>query len=73
MKVLAIAAAVLALAACSDAGNRAPGERSLDSKSSDAAQNAFVAPGWKSGDAASWEAQLRTRTQAQNEYARVTQ
>jgi hypothetical protein len=73
MKRLALAAALLALAACSDPGNRAPGERSLDTKSSDAAQNGYVVAGWNSGDPASWEAQLRKRAQAQNEYARVTQ
>jgi len=71
MKQLATAVAVLALAACSDPGNRAPGERSADTKSFEMAQNGNVAPGWQSGDPASWEAQLRRRAQAQNEYARV--
>jgi hypothetical protein len=73
MRVPAIAAVVLTLAACSDAGNRAPGERSADTKSFEMAQSGSVAPGWQSGDPASWEAQLRRRAQAQNEYARATQ
>jgi hypothetical protein len=71
MKLLIMAAAVLALGACSDPGNRPAGERSPDTKSFDMAKNGNVAPGWNSGDAASWEAQLRRRAQAQNEYARV--
>jgi hypothetical protein len=33
---------------------------------------AFTAPGWQPGDKASWEAQLRTRTQnGQNDYNKV--
>ncbi len=32
---------------------------------------AFSAPGWKPGDKTSWEQQLKTRTQSQNDYTRV--
>jgi hypothetical protein len=32
---------------------------------------AFSVPGWKAGDKASWEQQLKTRTQNQNDYTRV--
>ena len=32
---------------------------------------AFTAQGWKPGDKASWEAQLKTRAQGQNEYVRT--
>jgi hypothetical protein len=36
------------------------------------AGTAFTAPGWKPGDKASWEQQMRTRTQnTQNEYNKV--
>ena len=31
----------------------------------------YVAPGWKVGDGASWEEQMRVRVQNQNEYNRV--
>jgi hypothetical protein len=31
----------------------------------------FTAPGWKAGDATSWEQQLKTRTQGQNDYAKT--
>ena len=37
---------------------------------SDAANPAFRAPGWKDGDKAAWEQQIRQRNQAQNDYAR---
>jgi hypothetical protein len=43
-----------------------------DAKSWQAADNGFVASGWKSGDRASWEEQMRQRAQSQNEYTRVT-
>lgn len=33
----------------------------------------FTAPGWQANDRASWEQQIRTRNQRQNEYARVAQ
>jgi hypothetical protein len=73
MRAAVALAALLALAACgSDPGNRAPGERSPDTKSWDAAQNQYVVSGWKSGDEKSWEEQLRRRAQGQNEYTRVT-
>ena len=33
----------------------------------------FVAPGWKVGDRASWQAELKARAQyAQNDYTRMT-
>ncbi len=35
------------------------------------AQDPFVAPGWKVGDRASWQAQLRDRAKGQNEYLRI--
>lgn len=37
---------------------------------SDAANPAFTTPGWKAGDKAAWEQQIRQRNQAQNDYAR---
>lgn len=37
---------------------------------SDAAEPAFAAPGWKSGDKIAWEEQIRKRHQAQNDYVR---
>ena len=37
---------------------------------SSAAEPAYAAPGWKAGDKAAWEAQIRQRNQAQNDYVR---
>ena len=34
-----------------------------------AANPGFAAAGWKAGDRASWEAEIRLRNQAQNDYA----
>ena len=36
-----------------------------------ASNDGFVAPGGKVGDQASWEQQMRTRAQGQNEYTRT--
>ncbi|RJF99836.1 hypothetical protein [Noviherbaspirillum saxi] len=35
------------------------------------AKNAYVIQGWSPGDQGSWETQLRTRGQLQNEYVKV--
>ena len=68
---LGCVALAFALAAC--------GERtqtmSADSKKPDApgwkggGNPAYNAPGWVASDQAAWEAQLRARAQAQNDYA----
>ncbi|HUL65475.1 MAG TPA: hypothetical protein VLW55_12740 [Burkholderiaceae bacterium] len=69
MKAIVIALALaFGLTAC-EKTQTAPSARKPDSKQWEAAQNPFVAPGWKSGDEASWEAQLRKRASRQNEYA----
>ncbi len=64
--VLALGLA-LSLSAC---GEQPQELRKTDSKAWDAAQNPYVDPSWKAGDQASWEEQMRTRAQAQNEYVR---
>ena len=68
MKATLLLLAVLALVACEKA-QTAPSARKPDTKPWDTAQNPFVAPGWKQGDQASWEAQIRRRASGQNEYA----
>ena len=65
-------AVLLVLAGCS----KSPGSDQAVSRKSvqpnwDAAANPFVVAGWKSGDRASWEGQLTSRAQNQNEYLRV--
>ncbi len=71
---LLVLAALTALAACGDKPQTLGGEaqKKSDTKASDGSSRAvFVAPGWKQGDAGSWEQQLKARNQNQNEYTRV--
>jgi hypothetical protein len=61
----------LALAAC---GERAQTVASGSEKKADVpgwqpGNSAYLAPGWTPGDRTSWEAQLRNRAQAQNDFA----
>lgn len=66
-------AAVASLAACAEKEQVAQaGARKGDAQAWAGADAAYTAPGWKAGDQASWEAQIKTRNQAQNEYARTT-
>jgi len=46
-------------------------ERQPDGKAWTGTGTPYVAPGWNAGDQASWDEQMRTRAQAQNEYARI--
>ncbi len=47
------------------------GQQKGDQPAFDGPVTAFTAPGWKPGDATSWTAEMRTRAQGQNEYARI--
>ncbi|MEO8060419.1 MAG: hypothetical protein ABI671_19045 [Burkholderiales bacterium] len=70
----ALMAAALALAGCGEKKQTMTGA----GKKSDTApwvagstaNPAFAAAGWKGGDKAAWEEQMRQRNQAQNEYVR---
>lgn len=66
------AAAVLALglSGCTEDPQTA-NPRKSDTHAWQGTRNAYVVPGWTAGDKASWDEQMRTRAQAQNEYARV--
>ena len=46
--------------------------KKADAKAWDMAQTSSVADGWKSGDQASWEEQMRKRAQGQDEKSRIT-
>lgn len=74
MRALLAPLAVLALAACADPGDRAPGTgRASDATPfSGTTQPVYAASGWKAGDATSWNEQMRRRAQHQNEYGRVS-
>ena len=66
----AVMAAIVGLAACTEKPQTAA-TRKPDTKVWEVTDNAFNAPGWKSGDKVSWEEQMRSRAQAQNEYAKA--
>ncbi|HWI10238.1 MAG TPA: hypothetical protein VNU48_02820 [Burkholderiaceae bacterium] len=74
LALVAATALTLSLAACGEKPQRMDASaRKADAAPwtvSDAANPAFKAPGWKDGDQAAWEQQIRQRNQAQNDYAR---
>jgi hypothetical protein len=74
LALLAAAAVALPLAGCGEKPQTAgqPGARKADAKAWEGVQNGvYSASGWKAGDQASWETQLKTRAQqGQNEYTR---
>jgi hypothetical protein len=71
--VLLLATGTSGLVACGDK----PQTAGTSSKKQDleaysgGANAAFAAPGWKPGDEASWEQQMKARNQNQNEYTRT--
>ena len=66
----AMTMATLGLTACGEKPQTAVTKKS-DTQAWEASGSAFVAPGWKEGDHASWEEQLRSRAQSQNDYAKT--
>ncbi len=71
-RLLALGCAVL-LAACGGPSGKA--DQVVSKRAAqpawDAAADPFVEAGWKSGDQASWQAQMTKRAQNQNEYLRT--
>ena len=67
MGLLALA---LTLGGCAEKAQVAATKKA-DGKPWEASQNAYVVQGWKAGDQARWEQQLKARSQNQNEYSRV--
>lgn len=59
----------LALSACTEKPQTI---RKSDTKSWDATATGYTQPGFTPGNADAWEAQMRKRAQAQNEYARAS-
>ncbi len=72
LRATAIVALGAALAACGETKTADHTVRKADSPAYQGAANPYVADGWKPGDAASWEQQMRTRAQGQNEYSRAS-
>ena len=69
--LIAVLGAALGLAACGDSSTGVKAAKKADGKSWEGAGPTFAASGWKVGDKASWEEQIRTRAQNQNDYARA--
>lgn len=67
---LGTAALVLGTAACSEKAPASAAKRS-DTPAYGGTGSAYTAPGWKAGDATSWQTQIRTRGQGQDEYHRA--
>jgi hypothetical protein len=67
---LGCAALAVLLAGCNSHSDQAVAKRA-EQPPWDAAADPFVVPGWKSGDKASWQQQMTSRAQNQNEYLRV--
>lgn len=62
----------LMLTACAEKPQTASGKKSDAQAFAGSSGNAaFNAPGWKAGDQAAWEQQIKARNQAQNEYTRT--
>ena len=70
-RILIIVSAAFLLAACGEVDQSMAGVKS-DAPSYNGTGKAYVEPGWKPGDKASWESKLKARGQyGQNEYNRV--
>ncbi|HCE09267.1 MAG TPA: hypothetical protein DIT28_15890 [Oxalobacteraceae bacterium] len=59
------------LAACGERDQSLATGSKPDTKPWQAAQTPYTVKGWTAGDKTTWEAQMRTRSQTQNEYAKV--
>lgn len=71
---LLAACVALSLAGCEKSQADAARLKKADAKASQGVattDKAYTASGWTAGDDASWQAQIRARTEGQNEYARV--
>jgi hypothetical protein len=67
-----LAAGVLALAGCAEKEQTASGIKSDQPAFDGTGHAVFTAPGWKPGDRASWESEMKVRTvQGQNDYVKV--
>jgi len=71
-QILILAAAVAALAGCSENKQTIHSGNRPDTAAFEGTGMPFAAPGWKQGDKVSWEQQLKTRLQnGQNDYTKV--
>lgn len=68
-RIVLVAAMAVALSACGEKPQTAATKKA-DGKPWEGVQKSHLAQGWKPGDQASWESQMRVRAQSQNEYVR---
>lgn len=66
-----IAVLLAALAGCGEKPQTAATRKSDVAPYQGTGGSAYAAQGWKAGDQASWEKQMRTRAQGQDEYSRT--
>ena len=66
-----VLAAAVGMAACGESTSGTKTAKKSDAKSWEGAGSTYAAPGWKPGDKASWDEQMRLRIQSQNDYARA--
>ena len=70
--LLIASVAAIALAGCGEKAQTAGSAKKTDAKPWEGAQAAYAAEGWKAGEKAAWDAQLKARTErGQNESPRT--
>jgi len=71
MLLAGVAASIVASLAACEQPQTATGRKSDAKPWQGAPDDPYVVSGWKAGDQASWEEQMRMRAQAQNDYAKA--
>ena len=67
---MVLTALAIFAAGCGETAQTANPSKKADAQPWETAAGPFAAADWKGGDKAAWEAQMRSRAQAQNEYSR---
>jgi hypothetical protein len=68
---LSFCAVAVLLAGCGERVQTIPvgSDKKVDARGFEITDNGYVAPGWTPGNEGSWDAQLKKRAQAQNDFA----
>ncbi len=69
-RIALLGVVLAALAGCGEKPQATSGIKSDTPAFQGTGAAAFTQPGWKAGDRTSWEQQLRTRGEGQNEYVK---
>ena len=70
VRIASLGLLCLGLAACGEKPQTAT-QRKADGHAYGGPASAYTVGSWKAGDQESWDAQMRTRAQGQNEYSRT--